>query len=261
MLEIRHQAVADGVSTQDAYDSFYEESEIMLRDSFYMWLVELLKPTKGSMLLDISCGQGRLVQLAQKRGLKGIGLDFALEGLRRGALLSPDVMWLVGDGEQIPFADGSFDYVTHIGSLEHYADFYAGASEIARLLTPDGRACILLPNSFGLIGNVRRVYHTGEIFFDDQPLQRYGTRATWERVLQVGGLEVERMVPWGEFNYPRTFKDLIWTLLRPQKLIRALIVPFIPKNLANHFVFICRRSNKPLPDDHYPMLPPPSNAS
>jgi len=261
MLEIRHQAVTDGVSTQDAYDSFYEESEIMLRDSFYMWLVELLKPIKGATLLDISCGQGRLVQLAQKRGLKGIGLDFSLEGLARGAQLSNDVMWVVGDGEQIPFSDSSFDYITHIGSLEHYADFYAGASEIARLLTSDGRACILLPNSFGLIGNIRHVYRTGEIFYDDQPLQRYATIATWERVLRTGGLEIDRMVPWGEFNTPRTLKDLFWTLLRPQKFIRALIIPFIPKNLANHFVFICRRADEPVPDNHYPTLLPRTIAS
>lgn len=255
MLEIRHQAVSNGQSTQDAYNDFYKESEIMMRDSFYLWIVERLKPTKGATLLDISCGQGRLVQLANQRGLRTIGLDFSLEGILRDGSPEGETMWLIGDGEKIPFADGIFEYITHIGSLEHYADFYAGASEISRLLSPSGRACILLPNAFGLIGNIRRVYQTGEIFDDGQPLQRYATRATWEQVLRAGGLEIERLIPWGEINYPRTGKDFVWTLLRPQKIIRALLVQFIPNNLANHFVFVCRRAEHSS-TQHYPTLPP-----
>lgn len=273
MLEIRHKAVADGQPTQDAYNEYYQESEILMRDSFYMWLIEQLNPERGSLLLDISTGQGRLVQLAVEKELRAIGLDFALEGMLWGASRSPESMWVVGDGEQIPFADNSFDYITHIGSLEHYANFYAGASEIARLLSPTGRACILLPNAFGLLGNIKRVYQTGEIFDDGQPLQRYATLATWQQVLAAGGLAVERVVPWGEFNYPRTRADLLWTLKRPQKFVRSLILPFIPKPLANHFVFICRRAEEPAVGEsaagesavgqsaaveHYPMLPAPS---
>lgn len=258
MLEIRHKAVADGQTTQDAYNEFYQESDMLMRDSFYMWLVDLLTPTSGSLFLDISCGQGRLVQLAVERNLRAVGLDFALEGMLWGASQSPESMWVAGDGEQIPFADGSFEYITHIGSLEHYNNFYAGASEIARLLSPTGRACILLPNAFGLLGNIRRVYQTGEIFDDGQPLQRYATLASWQRVLNTGGLEIERVIPWCEYIHPRTRADLLWTLARPQKFIRALISPLIPKPLANHFIFICRRAEEAPTDEHYPMLPAPS---
>lgn len=255
MLEIRHESVLSGRSTRAAYDAFYQERELMMRDSFYLWLIELLAPQPDGILLDISCGHGRLVQLARRQGQPAIGLDFSVEGMRRGAQTTPDAGWVAGDGEQMPFPDGSIDYITHIGSLEHYEHPTRGASEIARLLTPEGRACILLPNAFGLFGNIRHVYETGEIFDDLQPLQRYATRSTWETLLEQGGLHIDQLVPWGEVNRPRTPRDWLWSLRRPQKAVRAALSAITPPNLANHFIFLCRRADAPSLRTHYPMLP------
>jgi len=256
MLEIRHESVLGGRSTRVAYDAFYQERELLMRDSFYLWLIGLLEPQRGRSLLDISCGHGRLVQLAHRRGLRATGLDFSVEGMRRGVKQTPRAGWVAGDGEQMPFADASFDYITHIGSLEHYVDPQRGAREIARLLKPEGRACILLPNAFGLLGNIRHVYKTGEIFDDEQPLQRYATHRTWQTLLERGALWVERMAPWGEVNRPRTVRDWLWSVRRPQKAVRALLAALTPAHLANHFVFLCRRADvAPAALSHYPMLP------
>ncbi|MCB9148961.1 MAG: class I SAM-dependent methyltransferase [Caldilineaceae bacterium] len=255
MLEIRHRSVIEG-TTQDAYDAFYQERELLMRDSFYMWLIELLEPTPGRDLLDISCGHGRLVQLAMRKGLHAIGLDFSIAGMERGIKKTPKARWVNGDGEQMPFADASMDYITHIGSLEHYLTPARGAAEIARLLKPEGKACILLPNAFGLFGNIRYVRRTGEIFDDRQPLQRYATRATWEMLLTQGGLQIDQLIPWGEVNRPRTVRDFLWTLCRPQKGVRALLAAMTPINLTNHFIFICRRAPIQPTFVHYPMLPP-----
>ena len=240
MLEIRRPVIQRGVSTRAAYDQYFEAHDMLLRDSFYLWLIDLLNPTPRDILLDISCGQGRLVELATRRGLNAVGVDFSFSGLSKGQRAAPAAKWAMGNGEGLPFADNSVDFVTHIGSLEHYEGMIAGASEIARVLKPSGRACILLPNAFGLMGNIRYVRRTGEIFDDGQPLQRYATRKTWEAILQRGGLTIERIVPWGEVNWPATQADFWWMLLRPQKWLRGLLAAATPLNLANHFVFLCR---------------------
>lgn len=236
MLEIRHET-----NTRQAYDEIYDSSGILLRDSFYLWLIGLLNPQPGRSLLDISCGQGRLVTLAHQQGIRAMGIDFSLEGVRRGQEETSVAGWAVGDGECLPFPDGRIDYITHIGSLEHYLHPEAGAREIARLLKPDGKACILLPNAFGLLGNIKHVFHKGEIFDDGQPLQRYGTRVCWQNLLQQNHLRVVRTVGYGEIERPRTVRDWRWFLLRPQKLMRLGLCQFIPLNLANHFVFLCVR--------------------
>ncbi len=242
MLEIRHRTVLEPGTTQAAYDRYFQAHDMSARESFYLWLISLLDPTPGARLLDISCGQGQLVKLAAQLGLNATGVDFALAGLRKGQRSAPAAQWLAGDGERLPFADGVMDYVTHIGSLEHYEHMAQGAREIARVLKPTGRACILLPNAFGLLGNIRYVYHHGEIFDDGQPLQRYATRQTWSALLEGSGLEIERLVAWGEVERPRTRADLMALARRPQRIVRAALAALTPLNLANHFVFVCRRA-------------------
>ncbi len=242
MLEIRHTDIHDPHATMEAYNDIYSQEGILLRDSFYLWLVSLLQPEAGKLLVDISCGQGRLTVLAQNQGLRAIGVDFAYAGVSIGRAESPHSGWAVGDGERLPFEPQSVDYITHIGSLEHYMDPYAGAREIGRILKPDGRACILLPNAYGLFGNIRRVWGTGDIYDDGQPLQRYATRMNWQRMLEQGGLRIEKVIGYGEIDFPRTRQDLIYLLKKPQKILRYLISRLIPLNLTNHLVYICGRA-------------------
>lgn len=236
MFEIRREE-----HTRDAYNKIYREEEFIHRDSFYLWLISLLKPVPGRLLVDISCGSGRLVTLAGKHQLRSIGVDFAMEGVLQGHNQSPERGWVVGDGEKVPFADQSVDYVTNIGSLEHYLDPIEGAKQIARILKPDGKACILLPNAFGMLGNIKYAWEHGEIYDDGQPLQRYATRQTWEKMLKEAGLRILTVVGYDEVDLPRTLPDLLWLIKRPQKIIRKGIASLCPLNLANHFVFICTR--------------------
>jgi SAM-dependent methyltransferase len=240
MLEIRHENMDRTEDTQRRYNDIYRDDGILQRDSFYLWLVSLLKPQPGRLLVDISCGQGRLVRFAQERGLRAIGMDFAEDGVRIGYTKeSPESGWAVSDGERLPIAGGSVDYVTHIGSLEHYQDPQRGLAEIRRVLKPDGAACILLPNSFGLFGNIKHVMATGDIFDDGQPLQRYNTRAGWQEMIRQAGLAPFDLVKY-EREWPRTARDLVWYLRSPKKIARLFAAWFIPVNLATCIVYLCK---------------------
>jgi len=254
MLEIRHPSVTQGGSIRFAYGDFYRRRKLVMRDSFYLWLLEIACVRPGHLLVDVACGNGRLVQLAAARGVTSVGLDLALEGIVDAAHESPSAQWVVGDGQCLPLPDQFADVVMSIGSLEHYANPTEGATQLARIVKPRGLVCILLPNAFGALGNIRHVWSHGEIFDDEQPIQRYATRRTWEMLLAKGGLQIERIVPFAEFNRPRTVRDLVWTIGRPQKLAKGVLGRLIPLNLANHFVFLCR-STRGSATPHYPMLP------
>jgi len=238
MLEIRHPNMSTTTSTQEAYNQIYRKSGILLRDSFYLWIIHILKPRTGSRLLDISCGQGKLVILAKEQGISTIGMDFSEAALMKGRDDSPESCWVVSDGERLPLPIESIDYVTHIGSLEHYVNPEAGMKEIARILKPEGVACILLPNSYGLFGNIKHVWQTGDIYDDGQPLQRYNTQRGWYNLLLKNGLKPVKVLKY-EREWPRTWVDLVWYLLRPLKIARLFIAFFIPLNLANCLVYLC----------------------
>lgn len=254
MLEIRRQEIQSGLSTQNAYNDLYTRTDLAQLDSFYLWLLDLLHPLPGRSLLDISCGQGRLAELAAQRNLRVIGTDFSFAGLLYGKSRTPAARWVTSDGEMLPFADHTFDYVTHIGSLEHYEHPRDGALEIARMLAPDGRACVLLPNAYGFFGNVLYVARHGEIFDDGQPLQRYGTLGTWRALLVQAGLIVEQVVPYGEVSRPRTARDWAWLAARPHKIVRAAVQRKLPVPLANHFAFLCRLGSPAAGAVAYPTL-------
>lgn len=241
MIEIRHAGMQTTDATRDAYDQVYAGPGIMLRDSFYLWLISLLDPQPGKLLLDISCGEGRLVNLASQQGVHGVGMDFSWQGVLKGKRAWQASEFSVADGECLPLAPASFDYVTHIGSLEHYQNPQAGANEIGRTLKPGGRAVIMLPNTFGLL-HIRYVWRHGDVFDDGQPLQRYGARKTWERILIDGGLTVQKTLGYGGVAKPRTPADRSWLLRRPNKVLRMVVGKLTPVNLASHFVYVCTRA-------------------
>lgn len=242
MIEIFHKQMDSTSATKSAYDRLYTERGILQRDSFYLWLLKILNPHIEGLLLDISTGEGRLVTLAHKNGQRTIGIDFSFQALEIAIKDTRSACFAVGDGENLPLHDSSVDYITHIGSLEHYFHTEQGACEIGRVLKPGGKAVILLPNAFGLFGNIKHVWLHGEVFDDGQPIQRYATRDMWKSILEFGGLKVDKIIPYSEIDFPRTVADLKWIILRPQKILRGLISLFVPLNLANHLVFVCSKS-------------------
>ncbi|NOZ05659.1 MAG: class I SAM-dependent methyltransferase [Chloroflexi bacterium] len=235
MLEIRKKPR----ESQTAYDDIYTHEGIRQRESFYRWILRVLAPQPGRRLLDVACGAGDLSNLAAQAGVAAYGVDFSAAALHvakeRGG-----GHFVVADGEALPFADSQFDYVTSIGSLEHYADMAQGAREIARVLAPDGLAFILLPNSFSILHNVWTALRTGRTEQDDQPIQRYAARYEWQDLLEQNGLRTERTVKY-EREWPVTWADRWWYLGHPKPLIRLLLTPLVPLNWASCFVYLCRQ--------------------
>jgi SAM-dependent methyltransferase len=239
MIEIRHPSASD---VRSAYDAIYRSAPIVQCDYFYKWSLGVLKPQAGKRLLDVSCGVGMLLKFAVDAGLQAYGIDISDAAVKDAGRRAPLAKAVVGNGEALPYPDDSFDYVTNIGSLEHYEHPTKGVQEIARVLRGDGKACFLLPNSYGLLWNVVYVWRTGDICDDGQPIQRYATRKEWQRLLEDNGLTVCHVLPYDR-ALPRTRRDWLWYLRRPRKLLTSLLfIPLIPTNLASNLLFICKKS-------------------
>ncbi len=199
-----------------------------------------LEPQPGRRLLDVSCGQGVLVGLARQADIVAYGLDFSRAAIQHARRII-GANFVLGDGMHLPFPDQSFDYITCIGSLEHFSDPLAGMREISRTLRGNGMACILLPNTFSLFGNVNYARKYGAAFDDGQPIQRYNTPVGWSHMLTESGLTVRRIIKY-ELPWPRTRSDWCWYLRRPRKIIHLLAGMALPANLANCHVFLCVRA-------------------
>ena len=238
-------------NTGQAYNDLYTVASLSLIESYYLWLLDQLALQSGGHLLDISCGAGELVRLAQQRGHIATGIDISHVVARAAHHLVPSPSRiLVGTGEKLPFPDAAFDCVTNIGSLEHFVDPAAGVREMARVLQPGGQALVLVPNTFSLSTNVWNAFRKGITSVDQQPIQRYGARADWTALLAANGLRARRVIKY-ERTWPRKAADWGFYLRRPKELARLLTTPFVPLNLAFCFLFSCEHmpANKRLGAD------------
>ena len=239
MIEIRHKHIDSVADEINAYNQIYEGKGIRHLDSFYMWILSLLPAQPGQRLLDVSSGEGSLGYFARRRGLRAYGVDFSFAALKTGVQDYDFRLVCVSNAECLPLPDRSFDFVTNIGSVEHYFDPAIAIREMSRVLKPGGVACILLPNAFSLFGNVKYVWQVGDVFDDGQPLQRYNTRLGWQHLLAENGLHSFKILKY-EREWPRTFKDGWWYLRRPLKTLKLFVSFLIPVNLANSIVYLCR---------------------
>lgn len=231
--------------TKEAIVARYNEMYIhpgRLRDAeaLYCWVLDLLSPCPGQHLLDIGCGEGVLVRLAKARGLHAIGLDIAW----RAAQLAFQTIGgyvVIGEGEALPFDNDTFDFVTNLGSLEHFIDPEQGVLEMKRVLKPEGIAAVLLPNSYYIADIIWHVWRTGYGPNHKQPLERFATYGEWRDLLESCGLHVERSYKYN-FLFPRSRADWKWYFRHPKKFLNLIIAPFIPFNLSYSFLYICRNS-------------------
>ena len=101
-------------------------------------------------ILDLATGTGDFALAADRLGPQQVvGIDMAIEMLRLGAAKvaakgpSARVELLVGDAEQLPFQDHTFDMVTGAFGVRNFGNIPSGLAEAHRVLKPGGQLLVL----------------------------------------------------------------------------------------------------------------------
>ena len=157
----------------------------------YPVFLDLLGAHAGSRLLDVSCGVGSLLAAAADRRIDAAGIDLSDQAVRLARRIAPGADLAVGTGEALPFRDRTFDYVTCLGSLEHFLDMGQGLREMQRVAKPDARLCIMVPNRDFIGWKVLRQKGTAQQDINENLL----SLAEWRGVFAREGLRIVRVVP------------------------------------------------------------------
>jgi 2-polyprenyl-3-methyl-5-hydroxy-6-metoxy-1,4-benzoquinol methylase len=96
-------------------------------------------------LLDIGCGRGLLPALMRERGWLVQGTELNRDAAVHASEVLNVPVW-IGDFQDCPFADASFDVAVLWHVLEHLRDPLAALARCRRLLRPGGLLVIAVPN-------------------------------------------------------------------------------------------------------------------
>jgi SAM-dependent methyltransferase len=136
--------------------------------------------TPRPRILDVGCGTGANLEMLGEFG-DAEGVDVSTDALSFCRQRGIERVKL-GEAENLPYPDQSFDLVTALDVVEHLDDDLAGLREMRRVLKPGGRALLFVPAFMFLWGVQDDVSHHR---------RRYTMKELKERAT-AAGFEIER---------------------------------------------------------------------
>ncbi len=132
-------------STADKLEQRYRR--FVLRDHVQFVMRALKESQEEGVVLDVGCGGGLFLQMLSERGVKRVaGLDFSLDAAR-AAWTRSGVPAVCATLSRPPLPSSSCAAVTMFHVLEHLYDPASYLDAAHKLLKPDGRLIIQVPNA------------------------------------------------------------------------------------------------------------------
>ncbi|HSY16967.1 MAG TPA: bifunctional demethylmenaquinone methyltransferase/2-methoxy-6-polyprenyl-1,4-benzoquinol methylase UbiE [Candidatus Acidoferrales bacterium] len=147
------------------YDFLNDLQSFGLHRSWKRRMVDLAQIKPGNKALDLCCGTGDITFALAKRGADATGLDFSPQMLEVAAqrqlagAKAPNLRFIQGDAQQLPYPENSFDVVTVGYGLRNLTSWEQGVDEMYRVAKPGARLIVL---DFGKPPNAlwRAIYFT-----------------------------------------------------------------------------------------------------
>jgi ubiquinone/menaquinone biosynthesis C-methylase UbiE len=225
---------------KDWYNNIYAKSgaESMRPFEAYQIILDYLGVEKNNKLLDISCGTGYLLLAAAKNGLETYGVDISEEAVKVARKVSPDSKIEVGPGEDLKFSDSTFDYVSCLGSLEHFLDMSKGLQEMKRVAKNGARFCIVVPNSKFIYWKLSKNAGTDQQDINETLM----TNHQWQELFVQIGFAIAAVYQDKWFMK----KIKIFQSANPLKIVKntimKLVWAFLPLNWTYQFVYILKKA-------------------
>lgn len=174
----------------------------------------------GEHLLDAGCGTGETAAYLAAQGVRVTGLTIsgfeASAGRRRavGKKVADRVHIDQGDYHHLPYADGTFDAVLALESLQNASDVSAVLAEFYRVLRPGGRLT-LADLCLGLPGEQDRL----DKFMAALRLTRLPSLSEWAQLVEAAGFVVDERTECGARVYGMKGKYLHAAIQRRPEVV------------------------------------------
>jgi SAM-dependent methyltransferase len=203
---------------------------------------QAIEPVLGALgnleridFLDIACGTGELAGAAARRGARAHGVDFADAMVTNAHGKYPAVKFRVGDAQDLPYPEASFDTVACTFGVSHFADPEHALRSARSVLRSGGQIALTTwcgpqhgGDFFAFVGDIIREHGTLDVGLPaPPPMFRFAEADECRRMFSAAGFDVTAVrtiyLVWSTFS-ARSIGEMIeqsmvWTsqLLRLQR--------------------------------------------
>jgi ubiquinone/menaquinone biosynthesis C-methylase UbiE len=148
---------------RDHFDGEYRRYETYNLENWQRVYVDrvaeiLPSPPARGAYLDVGAGGSAYTVIeAARRGVRSVGCDISLEGMKTARRLAHAqgvgdlCLFVVCTSEALPFVDGAFAATAAIAVLEHVPNDSGAIAEIGRVTQESGSVFLAMPNSLNLM--------------------------------------------------------------------------------------------------------------
>jgi ubiquinone/menaquinone biosynthesis C-methylase UbiE len=118
-------------------------------------LCRTVNPRPGQRVLDLACGSGNSALVAARRYCEVTGIDYVPELIERAEMRAAaegvNINFRVGDAQNLPFPDASFDVLLSVFGIMFAPNQERTASELLRVCRPGGTIGLVshMPEGWG----------------------------------------------------------------------------------------------------------------
>lgn len=194
----------------------------LVRNSILTAVRKTAHLAKGTVV-DLGCGvMPYKNEFTNRKTIKYIGID--IRGSQYHNKVQPDLYW---DGQTIPMADSSVDFLIATEFLEHYFNTNHILSEIRRVLTPNGTIFFTVP-------------HIWPIHEPPYDYHRF-TPFTLRKHLEEAGFTEIEINALGGHNYFLGIAAALWCEANLSHRQKRIFLPIIKRAI----VYLIRRDKPP----------------
>lgn len=224
-----------------SYEEIWGKYDLTEERSYYGWILNLLKVNRGQKLLDVACGGGYLLNAAIQKDMTSYGIDISQNAISKAKKLNNHPEFILASSESIPFDNECFDYITCLGSLEHFLNPEKSLYEMGRVLKDSGKICIVLPNIWS-IPDVLRGWFKGDGLSHGQENERFYSLNEAKALIDENSIfKIDKIEKYNQS--PETIK-IAKPLPKFNNIYITLYKLFlnkIPVSASYVFVFICTK--------------------
>lgn len=120
---------------------------IFYSDEMRKKVVDMAELADGDFVLEVGCGTGfTTTEIVRRVGEENVvAVDLTPEQMMKAVMRFGNSNFVLGDAENLPFKDNSFDAAISAGSIEYWPHPQRGIKEMARVTKSGGRVVILAP--------------------------------------------------------------------------------------------------------------------